>query len=85
MPLLDSYERGALGGTGKTFDWSMAKLVSGNQRIILAGGLTSDNVNSAINTVQPWAVDVSSGVETDGQKDELKVRNFINNALNSSK
>lgn len=85
MPLLDSYERGALGGTGKTFDWSMAKLVSGNQRIILAGGLTSDNVNIAINTVQPWAVDVSSGVETDGQKDELKVRNFINNALNASK
>jgi len=85
VPLLDSYERGALGGTGKTFDWSMAKLVSGNQRIILAGGLTSDNVNSAINTVQPWAVDVSSGVETDGQKDESKLRNFINNAFNASK
>ena len=84
-PLLDSYERGALGGTGKTFDWSMAKLVSGHQQIILAGGLTSDNVNSAIKTVQPWAVDVSSGVETDGQKDELKLRNFINNALNASK
>jgi phosphoribosylanthranilate isomerase len=63
----------------------MAKLVSGHQQIILAGGLTSDNVNSAIKTVQPWAVDVSSGVETDGQKDELKLRNFINNALNASK
>ncbi|MBR61260.1 MAG: N-(5'-phosphoribosyl)anthranilate isomerase [Dehalococcoidia bacterium] len=85
MPLLDSYERGALGGTGKTFDWSMTKLVSGNQRLILAGGLTPANVNQAINMVRPWAVDVSSGVETNGQKDDLKLRDFINNAFNASK
>ena len=85
IPLLDSYERGALGGTGKTFDWSIAKLISANKKIILAGGLTADNVGNAINTVHPLAVDVSSGVETDGQKDELKLRNFINNVCNADK
>jgi phosphoribosylanthranilate isomerase len=85
IALLDSYEPGALGGTGKTFDWSIAKLINANKRIILAGGLTADNVNNAITTVHPLAVDVSSGVETDGQKDESKLRNFINNARNADK
>lgn len=76
-PMLDAYEPGQLGGTGSTFDWSIARAVAANSNIILAGGLTPDNVGTAIETVEPWAVDVSSGVETDGEKDHSKIRAFL--------
>ncbi len=75
-PLLDAYEPGHLGGTGTSFDWSIARAIASDREVVLAGGLTPDNVEKAITTVAPWGVDVSSGVETDGVKDEAKIRAF---------
>ena len=66
------------GGSGKTFDWGV--LDSENipkNKVILAGGLKAENVRHAIQTVRPYMVDVSSGVETDQRKDESKIRAFI--------
>jgi phosphoribosylanthranilate isomerase len=70
-------------GSGKVFDWSLADRAPSNRRIILAGGLDPDNVAAGIAEVRPWGVDVSSGVEADGdptRKDPVKVRSFIRNA-----
>jgi phosphoribosylanthranilate isomerase len=67
-------------GSGKVFDWSLAEGVPGGTRLLLAGGLTPDNVAEAIGQVRPWGVDVSSGVETTpgiGRKDPRKVRRFV--------
>ena len=74
--LLDKYEAGAKGGTGKTFDWGIAAEVAERYDILLAGGLTPENVKRAIDAVSPWGVDISSGVETDGVKDPAKIRAF---------
>ncbi|MBE0595687.1 MAG: phosphoribosylanthranilate isomerase [Desulfuromonadales bacterium] len=75
--LLDAWAEGSYGGTGKTFDWSLATTASGRP-IILAGGLTPENVAEAVRVVRPWAVDVSSGVEAaPGRKDPAKVAAFI--------
>ncbi len=74
--LLDKHEAGQLGGTGIVFDWGLARDIAKDHRVTLAGGLTPDNVVQAIETVRPWAVDVSSGVETDGVKDPDKIRAF---------
>jgi len=75
--LLDAYEKGVPGGTGKTFDWS--KIPSGiDQPVILAGGLDADNVTHAIAEVAPYAVDVSSGIEqAPGIKDVEKINRFM--------
>lgn len=78
--LLDSFDPKTVGGTGKVCDWSMAKTLvkSAGKPILLAGGLTPDNVAEAIADVQPWGVDVSSGVEIEpGVKDLEKVKAFI--------
>ncbi len=75
--LLDSDVQGALGGSGQTFDWGIAAEVARRLPIVLAGGLTPENVGEAVRRVRPWAVDVSSGVETDGVKDAAKIRAFI--------
>ncbi len=75
--LLDPYVSGTYGGTGQTLDWRMAGEVAGRRPTVLAGGLNPQNITEAIRTVHPWAVDVSSGVETDGAKDVEKVRAFI--------
>jgi indole-3-glycerol phosphate synthase/phosphoribosylanthranilate isomerase len=65
------------GGTGVTHDWNLARLVAQEARILLAGGLTAENVAAAIEQVHPWGVDVSSSVETNKQKDSQKIRNFL--------
>ena len=81
--LLDTYKAGRYGGTGETFAWErIVSFVSCYpDRIILAGGLTPENVGSAVHTVRPWAVDVASGVEAvPGRKDPEKLRAFITNA-----
>ena len=79
--LLDAYSPDAHGGTGLTFNWELARVAKRFGRIILAGGLTPDNVRWAIEATRPYAVDVSSGVESSpGRKDPDKVREFIQNA-----
>ncbi len=81
--LLDAYDPNAYGGTGKTVDWSLAAelVASSPLPVILAGGLTPDNVAEAIRIVRPYAVDVCSGVEASyGVKDKSKVRDFIQSA-----
>ncbi|WP_105101483.1 phosphoribosylanthranilate isomerase [Microbulbifer pacificus] len=75
--LLDAYRKGVPGGTGDTFDWQRVPQDSGHQ-IILAGGLTPENVAGAIATARPQAVDVSGGVEASpGRKDVAKTIAFI--------
>ncbi len=76
--LLDSFKAGVPGGTGETFDWSLIPKES-SKPIILAGGLTAENIALAIQQVQPFAVDVSGGVEaTKGIRDPSKIQAFIN-------
>ncbi len=76
--LLDAFQRGEKGGTGKTFDWKLARRARKQARIILAGGLTPENVREAIGKARPFAVDVASGVESrPGKKDARKMRSFM--------
>ena len=77
LPLLDCAVNGSYGGSGKAFDWSIAKVAAGKYRFVLAGGLTPENVGEAIASARPWGVDVSSGVETNGAKDIEKIKRFI--------
>ena len=67
-------------GSGQTFDWDLLKDQKIQQDFFIAGGLTVDNVRQARETFQPYAVDVSSGVETDGRKDIEKIKAFIEGA-----
>ena len=76
--LLDAHDPDRHGGTGQTIDWHRAALVARLRRVVLAGGLTPDNVAQAIGTVRPYAVDVASGVEASpGVKDHELMRRFI--------
>jgi phosphoribosylanthranilate isomerase len=78
--LLDAFNKDTYGGTGEVFDWSLAK-VDIDLPIILAGGLSTDTVAEAIKQVNPYAVDVSSGVESEpGMKDIAKIKQFIHKA-----
>ena len=82
--LLDAYAPDALGGTGLMFNWDIAVEAKQFGRIILAGGLTPENVQHAVRHVRPYAVDVSSGVEREkGRKDYDKLKLFIDRAKNA--
>ncbi|MEM6846663.1 MAG: phosphoribosylanthranilate isomerase [Pseudomonadota bacterium] len=65
------------GGNGEAFDWGVLAAVPAGRAFVLAGGLNSENVADAVERTKPYAVDVSSGVETDGLKDTAKIRAFI--------
>ncbi len=83
--LLDTHRPGAFGGTGEVGDWHIAAALAPRYRLLLAGGLTPDNVQAAIRQVRPWGVDVGSGVEaTPGRKDHQKVRAFIHHAKHAN-
>jgi phosphoribosylanthranilate isomerase len=76
--LLDAYDPKLIGGTGKSFDWNLAREAKRYGTIILAGGLTPENVGEAIRQVRPFAVDVASGVESEpGAKDPVKLEAFL--------
>ena len=80
MPLLDAHVPGQYGGTGQTGDWALAAALAVEERIMLAGGLTPENVTDAVCAVQPWGVDVASGVEIaalPGIKDAARIEAFI--------
>jgi len=82
--LLDTFTPVALGGTGQIFNWDIAIYAKQFGKIILAGGLTPDNVSEAVRRVLPYGVDVSSGIESKkGKKDHKKMRLFIENVKNA--
>jgi len=83
--LLDTASEGVYGGSGRTMDWTVARDVAARLPIVLAGGLAPDNVDEVVRAVRPWGVDVSSGVESDGQKDTEKVRAFVRAAKGASR
>jgi phosphoribosylanthranilate isomerase len=84
--LLDVFDRRARGGTGKTFDWQMARRAAKKNRIFLAGGLTPENVGAAIRNARPYAVDVCSGVEArPGKKDDARVKALMRAVREMSK
>lgn len=75
--LLDSKVKGRYGGTGIPFNWSLARTVAQRFPLIIAGGLTPENVSLVIRRVKPWGVDVSSGVEISGTKHMARIGAFI--------
>jgi phosphoribosylanthranilate isomerase len=76
--LIDSYREGVFGGTGERFDWTLLKDVKFEKPLIIAGGLTPQNVADAVREMRPYAVDVASGVEnSEGFKDKKKMQDFV--------
>ncbi|XOF32627.1 MAG: phosphoribosylanthranilate isomerase [Candidatus Electrothrix sp. YB6] len=76
--LLDTYQKGVHGGTGKSFDWSLIQGLDLQRQFILAGGLDAENVHQALDKVRPYALDVNSGVEArPGIKDHALIRAFV--------
>jgi phosphoribosylanthranilate isomerase len=79
--LIDALHKEEYGGTGQTANWALAAAFAANLPILLAGGLTPENITQAVRWVQPWGVDVASGVEsTPGRKDRALVEKFISAA-----
>lgn len=82
--VVDSLDESGNGGTGKKFDWSILKKYKNSilKPIFVAGGLNEENIQECIKELQPFGVDVSSGVESNGVKDKLKIKNFITKVRN---
>ena len=77
-PLLDTLVPDAIGGTGRTWDWSLADSLAQRYPVIVSGGLNAENVGAAVARLKPWGVDVSSGVErSPGIKDPARLRAFV--------
>lgn len=75
--LLDTHVPGVYGGSGQTWDWGRAAILAARYPVLIAGGLDPENVSEAIRAVEPWGVDVSSGVESGGFKDVTRIAAFI--------
>ena len=75
--LFDTKDARVAGGTGRTFDWATVAPISRRRSVIVAGGLTPENVGDCVRAVRPFGVDVRSGVETHGRKDPAKMRAFV--------
>ena len=75
--ILDAYAGARRGGTGQKFDWALAEMLVQESPVMVAGGLAPENVAEVMERVRPWGVDVSSGVETGGRKDPVKIVHFI--------
>jgi len=75
--MFDTSANGAHGGTGVVFNWKLIAPAARNRQVIVAGGLTPQNVGACVRTLHPYGVDVRSGVETDGRKDPNKMRDFV--------
>lgn len=79
--LIDSYSPNSYGGTGNVGNWELLRKISMQHSIMIAGGLIPQNIGSAVKYIKPWGVDVASGVEiVPGQKDVVKIREFVNAA-----
>jgi len=82
--LLDGFDTHQRGGTGRTFDWEIARRAKKYGRVFLAGGLTPENVGEAIRAARPYAVDVCSGVELrPGKKDPARLKRLMGAAKNA--
>lgn len=77
LVLFDTRVAGKYGGTGLTFDWTNIAKLARWRPVMVAGGLTPENVAECVRRVRPFGVDVRSGIETDGQKDVAKMRAFV--------
>ncbi|MBC78673.1 MAG: N-(5'-phosphoribosyl)anthranilate isomerase [Chloroflexi bacterium] len=76
--ILDTFSKKSSGGTGEVFNWEKYSSLF-SKKVFVAGGLNHNNISKIVNLHNPWGVDVSSGVETDGNKDIDKIKKFINN------
>lgn len=83
--LLDSSVGNNYGGTGQVFDWHLARETSARFPVMVAGGLTAENVGQLVKEVRPWGVDVATGVESNGRKDTAKIRAFIDTVRRADK
>jgi len=81
--MLDTKTGAAFGGSGRVFEWRLAAVAAARFPVVIAGGLSPANVSRLIEKVRPWAVDVSSGVETNCHKDAAKIREFIEAVRNT--
>lgn len=75
--LFDTAVNGQRGGTGVPFPWKTVAPIARERQVIVSGGLSHENISSCVRTVRPFGVDVRSGIETDGRKDAMKMRAFV--------